>query len=79
VRAQKEAAKRQLPQKVEVVEIPQDDCWFRDSGCTVRGLRLLPPMVGILRACPVTPLRSKAQKEADFRLQYAAAPAPWQR
>ena len=36
VRAQKEAAKSQLPQKVEVVEIPQDDCWFRDSGCTVR-------------------------------------------
>ncbi len=36
MRAQREAAKNQLPQKVEVVEIPQDDCWFRDSGCTVR-------------------------------------------
>ncbi|KAK9828044.1 hypothetical protein WJX81_004404 [Elliptochloris bilobata] len=29
-----EAAKRQLPQRLEVLEIPQDDAWFRDSGPT---------------------------------------------
>ena len=33
---QAEAAKRKLPQKLEVLDIPQDDAWFRDSGPSVR-------------------------------------------
>jgi hypothetical protein len=45
-RAQREAAKKQLPQRVDVVQIPQDDCWFRDSGCTVRDPSLHPPLAG---------------------------------
>lgn len=33
---QAEAAKRKLPQKLEVLDIPQDDAWFRDSGPSAR-------------------------------------------
>ncbi len=33
---QAEAANRKLPQKLEVLDIPQDDAWFRDSGPLVR-------------------------------------------
>jgi agmatine/peptidylarginine deiminase len=31
-----QAAKKMLPSQVEVLVIPQDDAWFRDSGPSVR-------------------------------------------
>lgn len=34
---QAEAARAALPEGVRVVEVPQDDAWFRDTGPTVRG------------------------------------------
>ena len=35
--AQAEAARAALPEGVRVLEVPQDDAWFRDTGPTVRG------------------------------------------
>jgi len=31
-----ESARKQLPDEVEVIEVTQNDSWFRDCGPTVR-------------------------------------------